>query len=157
MVLRSAVIDKVCAIGAAVDGIKAAYGPNGTVQPLVKGIPKDLGNTVPALLMLQGEVPIIPGNWERQTWTLNGTIWVRDDVQRHERYRELIDLADPIIAAYRTAGGPSQAVDPDVQSVVLKSFSAIEGRQWGREQTAPWYLVMPFEVEIKVNRSTAYG
>lgn len=156
MALRSAVIDKVCALGAAVAGIKVAYGPNGTVEATVKGIPKDLGNTLPALLMLQGEVPIIPANWERQTWTLNGTVWVRDDT-RHERYRELVDLVEPLIAAYRLSGAAVQAVDPDVQSVVMKSFGAVEGRQWARGETAPWYLVLPFEIEAKVNRSVAYG
>lgn len=152
----SAIIDKIAAIGRDVAGIndEAVYGPGGGTVTGVKELPDDIGVALPAFLMLQGEGAIIPGSWERQTWTLEGSVWV-EYLPRGERYRQLVDLREPVQTAFR-AKSKGGLVDTAVQSVLLTGFGRIEGRQWARGEQAPWYLVLPFSIEVKVNRAVTY-
>lgn len=154
---KSLIIDTIAKLGASVSGInaEAVYGPGGAVAG-VKQLPEDIGAALPAFMVLDAGGPIIPGNWERQTWNLEGSIWVEYE-PRGERYKQIVDLAEPTLAAFRnTAEIAARAVDTAVQSVLIVEFRAIEGRQWHRRENAPWYLVLPFVIEVKVNRAVAY-
>ena len=131
--------------------IKAIYAPAAATG--VEEIPDDLV-TLPAAVLLPGDSPVIPGNWERQTWAINGTIWMQDQ-PRGQRVQELTDISDEVLAAFRS--NTTQTVDAAVQSLVLTEIGAIDGRQWRRGEGAPWFLVLPFTLEAKVNRSVVYG
>ena len=153
------IIDAVAAIGLTVDGIKdtAIYGPGSGNVDGVRELPEDIGVALPAFLMLEGEADIIPGSWERQTWTLAGSVWV-EYLPRGERYRQLVNMREPIQAAFR-AHSKGGLADAAVQSVLLTGFGQIAGRQWNRgtpDQPGAWFLVLPFSVEVKVNRAVAY-
>jgi hypothetical protein len=152
---KSAIIDAIAAIGLDVTGINSAavYGPGGGTVAGVKELPDDIGVALPAFLMLAGDGEVISGNWERQTWTLVGEIWV-DYTPRGVRYRELVDLQEPVLAAFR-AKSKGGLADTAVQSVLFTGFDRIEGRKWSPD-AANWYLVMPFTVEVKVNRAVTY-
>ena len=152
MAAKSAIIARVAMNLVGVTGIKAVYAPAAAtgVQP----IPEVIDTLLPAAVLMAGEHPVIPGNWERQTWILNGTVWTRN-APRGERYTELTDLAELILAAFRVPD--VTVVDAAVQSVVLREFGAVSGEQWQRGDGAPWYLVLPFTVEVKVNRPVTYG
>lgn len=152
MATKSAIIARVAMNLVGVGIIKIVYAPAAATG--VHPLPDDIGLTLPAALLLAGDAPVIPGNWERQTWDLTGRVYVRD-APRGERYQELTDLADDILAAFRVPD--TTAVDAAVQSVVLTEFGAITGEQWQRGDNAPWYLVLPFTVQVKVNRSVTYG
>ena len=151
---RSDVMAAIAAELLTVTGIKAVYAAGATTG--VKEIPEVIDTLLPAAVFMPGDAPVIPGNWERQTWNITGTIWTRS-APRGERYRELLDLAEPILGTYRTVSAAVKASDTDIQQLILKEFGAISGEQWQRGDGAPWYLVLPFTVEVKVNRSTNYS
>lgn len=150
MAAKSAIIADIATnlVGGSFKGIYAPAAATG-----VKEIPNDL-TAWPSAVLLPGDSPVIAGNWERQTWRIDGTVWTTDE-PRGQRVRELTDLADEVLAAFRV--GTAQTVDAAVQSVVLLEFGAIDGRQWRRGEGAPWFLVLPFTLEAKVNRSVVYG
>ncbi len=151
MATKSAIIARIAMNLVGVGGIKTVYAPTSTTG--VKALPDEL-TSWPCAVFLPGESPVIPGNWERQTWTINGTVWVRDR-PRGERVQELTDLSDDVLGAFRVPD--VTAVDAAVQSLVLREFGAISGQQWSRAEGAPWFLVLPFTLEAKVNRSVTYG
>lgn len=151
MAAKSVILGRVAMNLVGVGGITAVYAP-GTATG-VKQLPDEL-LSFPSAVLLPGESPVIAGNWERQTWTLNGTIWTRT-TPRGQRVQELTDLADDILAAFRVPD--VTAVDAAVQSVVLREFGPIDQRQWAVNPEAGWFLVLPFVLELKVNRSVTYG
>lgn len=151
---RSDALAAIAAELVGITGIKAIYSAAKTTG--VNEIPDDISVALPAAILLANDTPIIPGNWERQTWTINGSIWTRNQ-PRGECYRELIDLIEPILGTYRAVGAAVKAADSDIQSLVVTSFGAISGQQWTRGEAAPWYLVLPFTLEAKVNRSVNYS
>lgn len=157
MAAKSAIVDGIAAIFLDVAGInpEAVYGPGGGTVTGVKELPEDIGVAMPACLLLDGGGSVIPGNAERQTWTLEGSIWVEYS-PRGERYRQLVDLQEPVLAAFR-AKSKGGLVDLGVQSVLITESRPIEGRQWVRGENAPTYLVYPFAVEVKVNRAVTYA
>jgi hypothetical protein len=151
----SAIVDAIAAVGLDVPGIKVVYSAGGGTVAGVQELPDDLGEgPLPAFLLLDGDVPVIPGSWERQTWKMSGSIWV-EYMPRGERYRQLLDFREPVLAAFR-AKSKGGLADPAVQAVLLLEFGQVEGRQWQRGETAPTYLVLPFELEAKVNRAVTY-
>lgn len=151
MATKSAILAAIAANLVGVGGIKAVFAPAPTTG--VQEIPDTL-EVWPSAVFLPGDAPVIPGNWERQTWAISGTVWMRDQ-PRGQAVQELTDLSDDVLAAFRSVG--ASATDAAVQSVVLLGFDAIEGRQWIRGENAPWFLVLPFRLEAKVNRSTTYS
>lgn len=152
MATKSAILARLAVNLVGVGGIRAVYAPAASA-PGVQALP-DVLSSWPAAVFLPGESPIIPGNWERQTWIVNGSIWVTE-TPRGERVQELTDLSDDVLAAFRQPD--VTAIDAAVQSVVLRDFGAIAGQQWQRHQEAPVFLVLPFTLELKVNRSVTYG
>lgn len=152
MAAKSAIVARIAMNLVGVTGINAVYAP--TTATGVLAVPEEIHQSLPCALLLAGEHPVIPGNWERQTWRLNGSVWT-NNAPRAERYQQLTDLAELILAAFRVPD--TTAVDPAVQSVLLTSFDPIGGQQWQRGDNAPWYLVLPFTLEVKVNRSVTYG
>jgi hypothetical protein len=158
MAAKSLIISAIAAIGLDVVGIndEAVYGPSGAVTG-VKEVPEDIGVALPAFLMLPGEGEVIPGSWERQTWTLDGTIWTSYE-PRGENVRLLTDFQELVLAAFRAKSKGFLAAhgDSGVQSALFTGFRPIEGRQWQRRESAPWYLVLPFSIEVKVNRAVTY-
>lgn len=151
MAAKSAILGRLAMNLVSVGGIKAVYAP-GTASG-VQELPDDLV-VLPSAVLLPGESPVIPGNWERQTWAVNGTIWTGTK-PRGERVQELTDMADDILAAFRIPD--VTAVDAAVQSVILREFGPIDQRQWSVHPEAGWFLVLPFSLELKVNRSVTYG
>lgn len=151
MATKSAVLAAIATNLVSVGGIKAVYAPAAATG--VKEMPDSL-TVFPSAVFLPGDAPLIVGNWERQTWTINGSIWVTDQ-PRGQRVQELTDLSDDVITAFRVVN--ASATDAAVQSVVLMELGAIEGRQWSRGDGAPWFFVLPFTLQAKVNRSTTYG
>ncbi len=151
MATKSAIIAAIATNLVGVGSIKDVYAPAATTG--VKVIPDSLV-TFPSAVFLPGDSPLIVGNWERQTWTINGSIWVTDQ-PRGQRVQELTDLSDDVITAFRIVN--ASATDAAVQSVVLLELGAITGQQWQRGDGAPWFLVLPFTLQAKVNRSTTYG
>lgn len=151
MATRSAIIGRLAMNLVGVGGITAVYAP-GTATG-VQEMPEEL-TSWPAAVLLPGESPVIPGNWERQTWTVNGSVWTTGK-PRGERVRQLTDLQDDILAAFRVPD--LTVVDAAVQSCVLREFSPIGNEQWSVHPEAPWYLVLRFALELKVNRSVTYG
>jgi len=158
MANESAILDAIAAVGLDVEGLNAeAIYSLGGGNPAagVKDLPDDIGaGGLPAFVVTDGGIEVIPGSWERTTWTVEATVWVEYS-PRGERVRSLLDLRDPIRAAFRAkdkAGG----VDAGVQSLLITGTERIEGRQWQRLPSAPWYLVLPFSIEVKVNRAVTY-
>jgi len=153
---KSVIVDTIAAIGLDVAGInaEAVYGPGSGQVAGVKELPDDIGVSLPAFVMLAGEGSVIPGSWERQTWLLEGQIWTEYS-PRGERYRGLVDLQEPVLAAFRAKSKGGRA-DTGVQSALITQFGEIEGRRWQPGENAPWYLVMTFRVEVKVNRAVIY-
>jgi hypothetical protein len=163
MATRAQIVNAIAAIQLDIVGVNehAVYGPGGLGAPDgVKEIPDDISVSLPAFLLLDGDEEIITNPRERQTWTLEGTVWVEYS-PRGERYRQLVDLREPIQAAFRAKSKGNLAVhaDPDVQSAVLTGFGRVDGRQWNRgtpEAPGAWYLVLPYSIEVKVNRTVTY-
>lgn len=160
MANESAILDGIAAIVTPVTGINAdaiySLGGGGTDGIAgVKDLPDDIAaGGFPAFVVTDGGTEIIPGSWERTTWTVEAALWVEYS-PRGERLRQLLNLREPIREAFRdhSKGG---LVDDAVQSVLITSTGAIEGRQWRRADNAPWYLVLPFSIEVKVNRAATY-
>ena len=162
---RLRIINAIAAVQLDIVGVNAdaVYGPGGDgTVPGVKELPDDIGVALPAFLMLDGEDELAEGptgGRERQTWTLQGSVWT-EYTPRAERWRELIGLHEPIRAAFRAKSKGNLAVhaDLDVQSVILTGFGQVEGRRWfaGPAEAAPTYLVLPYTLEVKVNRTAPY-
>lgn len=162
MATKSEIIDAIAAVGLLVSGIKVVYGPGKGTTANVHELPDNIAEgAFPAFVLVDGDSPIIPGSWERQTWTLEGSLWASGETPRGERYRDLLDLTEPLHAAFRGFGERyGKVADPAVQSVLVTEFRQIEGRTWIRPQqgvSTPVYLVMPLAIEVKVNRSVQYG
>ncbi len=156
MAVESAILDGIAAIGLDVAGLnhEAIYSLGGGSLAGVKDLPEDIGTALPAFVVTDGGTAVIAGSWERTTWTVEASVWVEYS-PRGERVRSLLDLREPIRAAFR-AKGKGGSIDPAVQSVLITGTEPIEGRQWVRRENAPWYLVMPFSIEVKVNRAVTY-
>jgi hypothetical protein len=152
MATKSAVLARVAVNLTEVASLTAIYAPAAS-PPSVQELP-ELLTSWPCAILLPGEAPVIPGHWERQTWNVAGSIWVTEQ-PRGERVQQLTDIADEVLAAFRVPN--VTAVDAGVQSVILTGFGAITGQQWTRGDGAPWFLVLPFSLELKVNRSVTYG
>lgn len=156
MATKTAIIARVALNLVGITGLKTVYSAGATSGPSGKvlELPDEIAPSLPAAVLLSNEGPIIPGPWERQTWTLHGTIWAPSR-PRGESYRRLVDIGDLVVLALQQPD--VTAVDQAVQSVVLTGFDAIQGMQWNRGADAPWYLVLPFTIEAKVNRPATYG
>lgn len=156
---KAVIMDAIAAIGLDVSGIndEAVYAAGTGSVTGVKELPDDIGVALPAFLVLAGDVTVIPGNWERQTWIFEASVWTSYQ-PRGERYRELVNLQEPLLAAFRAKAKGFLAAhgDTGVQSSLALRFGQIEGRQWQRGEHAPWYLVLPAEIELKVNRAVTY-
>ncbi len=155
---ESVILDHIAAIGLEVAGLNhdAIYslGGGGTVAG-VKDFPDDIANGgLPAFVVTDGGTEIIPGSWERTTWTVEASVWVENS-SRGERLRSLLNLREPIRAAFR-AKAKGGLADPVVQSVLITGTGSFEYRQWQRREGAPIYLVLPFSIEVKVNRAVTY-
>lgn len=158
MASDGAILNAIAAIGRDVAGINdnAIYslGGGGTVAG-VKDLPDDIAmNGFPAFVVMDGGTEIIPGSWERTTWTIEASVWVEYS-PRGERVRGLLNLREPIRAAFRAKAKGGNA-DAAVQSVLITGTGAIETRQWRRVENAPTYLVLPISIEVKVNRAVTY-
>lgn len=151
MAAKSAILAAIATNLVSIASIKAVFAP--ATATGVKIIPDAL-IVFPSAVLLPGDSPLIVGNWERQTWTINGSIWVTDQ-PRGQRVQELTDLSDDVIDAFRVVN--ASATDAAVQSVVIRELGAITAQQWTRGDGAPWFLVLPFTLEAKVNRSVTYG
>lgn len=154
----SVILDAIAAIGFDVAGLndEAIYslGGGGTIEG-VKDLPDDIAmGGFPAFVVTDGGTEIIPGSWERTTWTLEASVWVEYS-PRGSRVRQLLNLREPIRAAFRAKAKGGNA-DPAVQSVLITGTGAVEARQWRKGDNAPWYLVLPLSVEAKVNRAVTY-
>lgn len=153
MANRSAIFAQVARNLVGVGGLKAVYTTGETTG--VQRIPDEL-QAVPAAVLLPDPAEVIPGNAERQTWLIDGAIWVSDGPE-WERVMELHDMADPVLAALRAPTYRPSTVDERIQSLVIREFQAIERSQWQEGAQLPWYFVMPFVIELKANVSATYG
>lgn len=159
MGLESLLMNTIAATAIGVPGLNddAIYSAGGGGDPftIVKDLPGILDGAFPAVVVLRGAMEVIPGSWERTTLSFEFSVWVPEQEPRGEAYRDLADLDEPIRDAFRNRakGG---LVDPAVQSVLVLGSDAIEGRQWQRGERAPWYLVLPYTVAVKVNRAVTY-
>jgi hypothetical protein len=153
MATRSAVFATVARNIVGVGGIKAVYSPGATTG--VQRIPVSM-ETVPAAVFLPDPTEVIPGNAERQTWLVRASVWMTDGPQ-WERVMELHDLADTILSAFRAPTYRPSTTDSRVQSMVIREFSGIVRQQWQEGAEMPWFFVLPFVIELKVNVSATYG
>jgi len=163
MATRSEIIRGIARIGTVINGINpaAVFGP-GTSEPDVngvKGLPDDLSPHIrsgPAFVVLDGSTKVIPGYWERETMELEGSVW-SGVTPRAERHAALVDLADEVLAGFR-AHDKGFLVDGVVQAAVVTGFEPIELRRWqfGDDPSIPVYLVLPFSIQVTVNRSVTY-
>lgn len=153
MATRSAIFAQVARNLVGVSTIKAVHAPGATTG--VTRIPDSL-DTTPAAVLLPDPTEVIPGNAERQTWLIDGSIWMADGPE-WERVMALHDMADDVLGALRAPTFRPSSVDSRVQSVVVREFSAIERSQWQEGRELPWYFVLPFVIELKVNVSAQYG
>lgn len=155
---ESVILDAIAAIALDVSGIngEAVYSLGGGGETVgVKDLPDDIAmGGFPAFVLTDGGTEVIAGSWERTTWTLEASVWVEYS-PRGERVRDLLNLREPLRAAFR-AKAKGNGGDPSVQSVLVTGTGAIESRQWRRGEGAPWYLVLPLSVEVKVNKAVTY-
>lgn len=152
------ILDEIAATFLGVAGLNddAVYSAGGGEIVGVKDLPDRLADgAFPAVVVLSGEKSIIPGPWERTTWTVEASVWVPDIAPRSEAYRTLLAVEEPIRQAFR-AHDRAGASDPAVQSVLITGTDAIVGRQWARGDAQPWFLVLPISFEVKVNRAVQY-
>lgn len=153
----SVVLDGVASVLLSVDGIhaEAVYSAGGGTAPGVADLPADIGDgPMPAAVVLSGPKSIIAGSFERTTWTIEVSVWMPAEHPIGTAYRTLLDLEEPIREAFR-AHSRGNAGDPAVQSVVVTRVERIDRRQWVPDSRA-WYLVLPFELEAKVDRAVRY-
>lgn len=154
----SRILDEIAAIFLLVPGVNpdAVYSAGGGEITGVKDIPDDLGDgAFPAAVVIGAEKAIIAGSWERTTWTVEASIWVPNVTPRGEVYRNLVDLEEPVRAAFR-AHDRAGASDPAVQAVLITEVGRVGGRQWQPGEQLPWYLVLPFSLQVTVNRAVTY-
>lgn len=164
MATDALILDAIAASLLAVDGLNAeavySAGTTAGVTAGVKELPDDIGVALPATVIGVGDDVRGGGSGqERQTWTVEGSVWV-SSAPRGERYRQLVLLKEPIAAAIAQYSKGNLAVHGDtaVQSVGPGvTFGGIAWRQWSRTADATWFLVLPFELEVKVNRPRTYG
>jgi hypothetical protein len=153
MATRGAIIAQLARNAIPIPGLKAIYAPEEATG--VKRIPDSL-STLPAAVFLPGATTIMPASWERQTWIIRGSIWT-GETPRGERVAELVDLQDSILGVFRVPVEKLTTIDPAVQSVLVTEFDLISVQQWQARAELPFYLVMPFTIEMKVNRPVTYG
>lgn len=154
----STILDAIAAVHIGVAGLNddAIYSAGGGEIAGVKDLPDNLADgAFPAVVVLDAGKSIIPGSWERTTLTVESTVWVPDVPPRGEAYRNLMDLEDAIREAFRTRARASVA-DPEVQAVLITEVGRVAGRQWMRGDNQPWFLVLPFTLQVTVNRAVAY-
>ena len=144
-------------VAADVTGIKTIHG----VTPLTTGPSSgaslrpatDSLTDLPALVLAYGGADITAGSWERQTHTVNGAIWrARDPIA--ETYDALIADIGRVLNAF-PARGKAYSISSEVQSLLVTGFGAIDGIEWAPGSNR-WYLVLPFTMELIVNRPAAY-
>ena len=88
-----------------------------------------------------------------EPWTLNCAVWrPRDAYGPEAAYDALVTDMGNIVTAV-LARGKAYAIDAGLQSLLVRSFEAIDGIEWPAGSNA-WYLVLPFEAEIVVEYST---
>lgn len=111
---------------------------------------------VPAIVIGYGGAEIVPGSWERQTHTLSAAIWRSNDPLSGLDlvYDALVADVGRVINAFPPRG-KAYGVSVELQSVLVVSIGAIDGFEWPRDSDR-WYLVLPFELEVIVNRAAAY-
>ena len=154
----STILDAIAAVAIDVAGLNndAIYSAGGGEIAGVKDIPDNLADgAFPAVVVMGADKAIIPGSWERTTWTVELSVWVPDLPPRGEVYRDLVDLEEPIREAFRTKARAGVA-DPAVQAVLVTEVGRINGRQWVRGDNQPWFLVLPFSLQVTVNRAVTY-
>lgn len=154
MATDAEIIDAIAAIGLDVVGINQAgvFGP-GTAYGQALGVrefPDDIDTALPAFVALMGNVSVIGGAAERQTWAIECSVWTGYS-PRGLRYRELLELRPLVHAAFRAKakGGSPDAV---LQIVQVTEFGGIEVRRWTNLEQGTPYLVLPITLEAKVNR-----
>jgi len=155
------ILDAIAAAFIGVTGLndEAIYSAGGGNVDGVKPLPDEIGDALPALLVLQGDDERFGGSgMERQTWGTQALVWA-EYKPRGERYRGLLALKEGLAerAAQFSKANLAAHADSALQSFLLTGFGAIEGRQWQRGDSAPWYLVLPITFEVKVNRPRTYG
>lgn len=153
---QSAILDGIAAVVLGVPGLndQAVYSAGGGTNQLVRDLPDNLADGgLPAVVVLGGPKEIIPGSWERTSWTVELSVW-REMTPLGEMYRFFLDVEEPIREAFRKA--PVNAIDPAVQSLLVTGVGRVERRQWPVSDTGPRFAVLPFELEVKVNRSVSY-
>lgn len=156
----SRILDEIAAVFLNVPEISpdAIYSAGGGEIAGIHDVPDTLAQSAfPAVVVMSGEKSIIAGSWERTTWTVEASVWLPNDplTSRGAAYRALIDLEEPIRAAFR-AHDRAGAADPAVQAVLITEVGRVGHRQWQPGETRPWYLVLPFSLQVTVNRAVTY-
>lgn len=108
----------------------------------------DLLIDAPAVVMGYGGGPVISGPRVRHAATLNCAIW-RPREELADAYDGLMGDLGNILEAI-AARGKAYGLSTDVQSLLLTSFSAVDGAEWPPNSNR-WYLVLPFECEMVVD------
>ena len=133
---------------ASIAGLKGTYcgdGSGSTVDALPMNLPDS-----PVAVVLDGEQPIIAGNWER--WQLNpeAHIYVSQAEGLGASYERARSFKPLLLARLRASITTTQ-----IASLVPLRFREVEDREWpigsGRH-----YWVLPFVMEARVNVSTTY-
>src|SRR3990167_6767401 len=124
------VIDAISSVAREVEGLKVVHGVQGGSEdsPLVKPAPLILLE-LPALVLDDGEADVIPGSWERQTWTFSGAIWRPYDAATFaEVYRESAKDAHRLLNLFPTRG-KAKSISPDIQSLLLTHIYKTDGAE----------------------------
>jgi hypothetical protein len=137
-----------------VQGINRVYGvKGGETDPKVVPMSSELASGDIGVLGYAGG-EITPGSWERQRHELNAAIWVPAPATAiGAAYVDRVLTAFP---ARSKAGLPPELPHPELASVLVTRFDAIDSREWGEAQARKQYVVLPFTIEVVRNRAAAY-
>lgn len=146
--------DGIARVAGDVAAIKAVHaggkgGQGNIVQPMID----QLGDTPAAILGHDG-LDILTATHQRQTHNLLLSIWIERSLLA-EGYQLLVDLLDAVPVAYE-AHAKGYLADPNLQSVVVMGCDPWVARAWPPGSNS-WYLVMPWRLQAKVNRSVTYS
>jgi hypothetical protein len=132
-----------------VTGAKVVLGVDlGTTdRPLVRPIADEISGT-PAIFLVPGPWKIIAGSARRDTYEINGAIYV----ERGEGNAGVVQLLDIFDEMVDKVLARSKAYTPNtqLQSVVPTEGPGLSDAEWPEESNT-WYLTWPFSLEVKVN------
>lgn len=136
-----------------IEGLKEVHaGGKAAQDPRVLPMTNSLEAT-PAAVFGLGPASILAATWQRWTFDVGMSIWIERDAIE-DSYALAIAMHDRVDPAFR-AHAQAFLADTALQSVVVTGHDGILGSEWPRNSNR-WYLVMPWHLEVKVNRAVTY-